>query len=186
MEKFTKISKKKKKKGDNVLWSNDWAKVVKFEDWTIVEGQDCVVCIPILVDDNQFVLRHEYIPSYKKKDGKGHYLSIISGTIEKGETLEQCLKRELVEEAGIVVRDNVPMTFEDPLYFSKGCNSQYNICILPLYRDDYYETFAKGDGSRSEKLSKSVKVNNYNLEEIKGSDVITELMLMKVKNYLNL
>ena len=39
MEKFTKLSKKKKKK-DNVLWTNDWVKVIKYEDWTIVEGTD--------------------------------------------------------------------------------------------------------------------------------------------------
>ncbi|CAG7579809.1 MAG: NADH pyrophosphatase [uncultured marine phage] len=186
MKKFTKISKNKKKKGDNVLWTNDWVKVVAFEDWTIIEGSDCVVCVPILMDENQVVLRHEYIPTYKKKDGKGYYLSIVAGTIEKGETPEECLRRELVEEAGIVLRDNFPIVFEDSLYLSKGCNSKYNICILPLYRDDFYETYAKGDGSRAEKLSKSVKVNEYNLENLKGSDVITELMLMKVRKHLNL
>ena len=55
MEKFTRISKKKKQKEDPILWSNDWVKVVKFEDWTIVEGHDCIVCVPILVDNNQVI-----------------------------------------------------------------------------------------------------------------------------------
>ena len=186
MEKFTKMSKKKKKKGDNILWTNDWVKVVKYEDWTIVEGNDSIVCVPILVDENQVVLRHEYIPTYKKKDGKEYYLNVLAGTIDEGETPEQCLRRELVEEAGIVLRESVPITFEAPLYVSKGCNTQYHICILPLYRDDYYETHAKGDGTRAEKLSKSVKVNMYNMEDLIASDTITELMLMKVKKHLNL
>jgi 8-oxo-dGTP pyrophosphatase MutT (NUDIX family) len=186
MEKFTKISKKKKKKVNPILWSNDWVNIVQYEGWTIVEGIDSIVCVPILMDSNQVVFRHEYIPTYKKKDGKEHYLNVIAGSIEEGETPEDCLRRELVEEAGIVLRDNLPISFEDPLYVSKGCNTQYHICILPLNRDDYYETHAKGDGSRAEKLSKSVKVNEINIENLKASDTITELMLMKVKKHLNL
>jgi len=180
MEKFTKILKKKNKKEDPILWSNDWVKIVKFDGWTIVEGDDSVVCVPVLIDDNQVVFRQEYIPTYKKKDGSDLHLHVISGTIEKDETNEECLRRELIEEAGFVLRDNIPIVFEDPLYVSKGCNSRYHICILPLSRDDYYETHAKGDGSKAEKFSKSVKVNQYNIDSLKASDTITELMLMKI------
>jgi 8-oxo-dGTP pyrophosphatase MutT (NUDIX family) len=138
------------------------------------------------MDHNQVVLRKEYIPSYKKRNDIEYYLHVISGTIEEDESKEECLKRELIEEAGIVIRDSVPITFESPLFVSKGCNSQYHICILPLYIDDYYEVEAKGDGSKSEKLSNSVKVYNYNISELEASDTITELCLMKIKQNIDI
>lgn len=185
MEKFTKLRKKKVKE-DKPLYQDDWIKVIKFEDWTMVEGTDSIVCVPILMDNNQVVLRREYIPSYKKRNGDEYYLHVISGTIEEGESKEECLRRELVEEAGIVLRDNVSVSFEDPLFMSKGCINQYNICILPLYIDDYYEVEAKGDGSRAEKLSNSVKVYNYNISDLEASDVITELCLMKIKQIIKI
>lgn len=185
MEKFSNIRKKKVKK-DKTLYKNDWMKVVKFDDWTIVEGTDSVICVPILVDTNQVVLRREYIPPYKKRTNNEYFLHVISGTIEEEESHEECLRRELVEEAGIVLRDSVSVAFEKPLFMSKSGTSQYHICILELYKDDYYEIKAKGDGSKSEKLSNSVKVYNYNLEELESSDTITELCLMKLKEKLDI
>lgn len=187
MEKFTKLRKKKtKSKGDEPLYQDDWLKVVKFEDWVVVEGSDSVICVPILMDHNQIILRREYIPPYKKRTGNEYFLHVISGTLEDNESKEECLRRELVEEAGIVLRDHVPITFENPLFMSKSSTDQYHICFLPLYLDDYYEVNAKGDGSKAEKLSNSVKVHNYNINELESSDVITELCLMKIKQIVNI
>jgi len=185
MEKFSNLRKKKTSKKDKPLYENDWIKVVKFEDWTIVEGTDSIICVPILMDSNQVVLRREYIPSYKKRSHDEYYLHVISGTVEEGESHEECLRRELEEEAGIVLRDSVTPTFEKPLFMSKSGTSQYHICMLPLYKDDYYEIEAKGDGSKSEKLSNSVKVYNYNIDDLESSDTITELCLMKLKDYID-
>lgn len=184
MKKFTKMSKKTKDKEENILWSNDWINIVKFEGWDVIEGHDSIICVPILEDTNQVVLRYEYIPTYKRKDGNGMYLNVISGTIEDGESPIDCLRRELVEEAGIVLRDNLPINIEDPIYVSKGCNKRYYICLLPLYKDDYYEVHAKGDGSKEEKMSKSVKVYNQDIDKLKGVDAITSLILLKIREYI--
>ena len=59
MEKFTKISKKRRKKEDPILWSNDWVNIVSYEGWTIVEGNDSIVCVPVLIDSNEVVFRNE-------------------------------------------------------------------------------------------------------------------------------
>ena len=59
-------------------------------------------------------------------------------------------------------------------------------CILPLTENDYHEIVIKGDGSRAESLSQTVKVDVKYLNSLNTSDVLTELMLIKFKEYLNL
>lgn len=190
MDKFTnlkKISDKEKKKElSSILFENEYVKVKDYEGWTIIEESDCVVCIPILMDSNQSILREEYIPTFKKRTGNEMYITVLSGTIEKGESPEETLKRELKEEAGIILRDNLNITFENRLFMTKGNMSYYHLCLLPLYLNDFTETYASGDGSKAEKMSRTVKVNNYNLDNLIINDTITELMIMKLKNFIDI
>jgi hypothetical protein len=53
-----------------------------------------------------------------------------------------------------------------------------------LTERDYEEVVAKGDGSKIEEMSKSVKVDVRYLNSLNPSDLITDYMLMKFKEYL--
>jgi len=113
MEKFSKLKPKTDiiEGKDDVLYSNNYIKVINYEDWTIVKESDFVVCIPYLIDYNQIILRHEYIPTFKYVDGQDYHVTVLSGGIEVGETPERAILRELEEEAGIVVSPEYKVEF---------------------------------------------------------------------------
>jgi hypothetical protein len=188
MEKFTKLKPKSEfsEPKDDILFSNKYMKVINFEDWTIIKESDFVVCIPYLVDSNQIILRHEYIPTFKYVDGQDFHITVLSGGIEMGETPERAILRELEEEAGIVVSPEYKIEFMKPLFVSKGNASKYHPCIIQLTERDYHEVIAKGDGSEAEKKSKSVKIDAKYINSINSSDLITEYMVQQMKSYLNL
>jgi 8-oxo-dGTP pyrophosphatase MutT (NUDIX family) len=188
MEKFTKLKPKTEFTEDkeDILFSNKYMKVINYEDWTVIKESDFVVCIPYLIDSNQIILRHEYIPTFKMVDGQEFHITILSGGIEQGETPERAILRELEEEAGIVVEPDYKVEFMKPLFVSKGNASKYYPCIIQLTERQYHEVVAKGDGSVAEKKSQSVKVDVKYLNSINASDVITEYMILKLKEYLNM
>lgn len=188
MEKFTKLKPKSEfsEPKDDILFSNKYMKVINFEDWTIIKESDFVVCIPYLVESNQIILRHEYIPTFKYADGQDFHVTVLSGGIEMGETPERAILRELEEEAGIVVSPEFKMEFMKPLFVSKGNASKYHPCIIQLTERDYHEVIAKGDGSEAEKKSRSVKIDTKYINSINSSDLITEYMIQQIKDYLNL
>ena len=188
MEKFTKLRPKSEFTEDkeDILFSNKYMKVINYEDWTVIKESDFVVCIPYLIDSNQMILRHEYIPTFKMVDGQEFHITVLSGGIEKGETPERAILRELEEEAGIVVDPDFKVEFMKPLFISKGNASKYYPCIIQLTERQYHEVIAKGDGSEAEKKSQSVKVDVKYLNSVNASDVITEYMILKLKEYLNM
>jgi len=133
------------------------------------------------------ILRYEYIPTFKYVDGQEFHATVLSGGIETGETPKMALLRELEEEAGIVLREDFTIEEEfNPLYISKGHTNKYHPFILPLNERDYHEVIPKGDGSEEEIISKSVKVDIKFINSVNSSDLITDYMLMKLKEYLNL
>jgi 8-oxo-dGTP pyrophosphatase MutT (NUDIX family) len=188
MEKFSKLKTTTdiKEEKEKILFNDNYIKILKVEDWSVISEKDLVICIPYLIETNQIVLRHEYIPTFKYADGQDYHITVLSGGIEIGETPEKSLLRELEEEAGIVLRDDFILEFMKPLFISKGHVNKYHPCILTLTEKDYHEVIARGDGSKSEKLSKSVKVDVKYINSINTSDLITEYMITKVKEYLNI
>lgn len=190
MDKFTKISKgiqsKLPKDKCEISYDDNYIKVIKYEDWSIVDESDMVVCIPVFIEENKFLIRQEYIPTYKLESGKDYHLTVLSGTIDGDETPEETLYRELQEEAGIIIKENYNIEFENSYYVSKGNMAKYHICILPLTSFDYYEKVPTTDGTKSEKKSQCAKIDIKYIDNLVASDVITELMLMKLKKYLNL
>lgn len=188
MDKFTKVSKDKpnKQEESNVLWENKYMKVLNLEDWTVVEEKDMIVCIPYLIEENRIIIRQEYIPTYKYIDGQPYHITVLSGSIEKNETPQKALIRELEEEAGIVVRSDFEIELAGSLFVSKGNTAKYHICLVELSENDYHEIIPKGDGSEAENLSKCVKLDVRFINNIVSSDTITELLLLKLKSKLGL
>lgn len=184
MDKFSKLNRKKTTKKEEELFKNDKLTIINYEDWSVIKDRDCVVCIPYLIESNQMVLRYEYIPTFKYAEGQEYHLTIVGGGIEEGETPDVSIVRELEEEAGIVLREDYKLEQLKPLYMSKGHMNKYYPYIIPINERDYHEVVAKGDGSKVEKMSKSVKVDAKWINSLNPSDLITDYMLMKLKEYL--
>lgn len=188
MEKFTNLKPEEENqfKKDDVLYSDDYIKILKYEDWSIIDQPDGVICIPYLIELNKFIIRQEYIPPFKYTDGQELHIACVGGSVEQGETPEISLIRELQEEAGIVLRDNYQFEFDKPLFTGKSHTNKYHMVILPLTENDYHEISIKGDGTRAESLSQTAKIDVKYLGSLNASDIVTEYMLMKFKEYLNL
>jgi len=189
MEKFSKIQNKKESSEDTkgkVTYETNFWKSISYNSWEFIDENDSVCIIPIFVKENKIFLRMEVIPPFEYKDGQEFHLTCISGTIEEGEKPENCVIRELREEAGLLLRDSVKIEIFDTFYKSKGHTSRFHLCILPLSLYDYDEVIASGDGSETEALSKTVSVDIKNIDRLSPSDVITRLMILEVKKYMNI
>jgi 8-oxo-dGTP pyrophosphatase MutT (NUDIX family) len=187
MEKFSKLdSKKPKKIKDEILFDNGYVKLIDYEGWSIVQESDLIVCIPYFIESNQFLVRYEYIPTFKYVEGKEYHVTVLSGGIEDGESTENALFREIEEEAGIVINEDYKPDALKPLFINKGHTNKYHGYILPLSEKDYHEVIPTGDGSEAERLSKSVKVDAKYIDSLNTSDLITDYMILKLKEYLNI
>jgi len=188
MPKFSKLRPKREfdDSKDKELFSKGPLKIIEFEDWNIIKTKDCILCIPILIETNQVVLRYEYIPTFKYADGQEYHATIVAGGIEAGEDPKTALLRELEEEAGIVLREDYEIEAMTPFYLTKGSSNKAYPFILALNERDYQEVMAKGDGSKAESLSKAVKVDIKYLDSVNFSDMPSAYMAMKAKEYLNL
>jgi len=186
MKKFSTLRPKSEPKVKEPLYQDDHVSIIEFEDWTIIDQSDVTVAIIYLMEENLFILRHEYIPTFKYKDGQDYHLTLVGGTIERGETPEKALIREIEEEAGIVIRPDFQLEMMKPLYLMKGSSCQVYPALVVLNENDYHEILSPtGDGSRAEKMSNSVKVDVKFINKVNTSDLITEFMLGELKKYLN-
>ena len=196
-EKFTNIEKKsgttKSEMESEVKYKGDYMKIISYKNYEFVSESHMVVILPYLRDEGYILLRHEYIPTYQYlyKDNLEYsnitnFLTVVSGTIEKGESFENCVRRELYEETGIVLSNMYQVEMDRHLFISKGNVAQYHTCMLELRYNDYKVAKAKTDGSVEESLSKTVQISLGDLNELKTHDLITEYMLTKFKLEYNM
>ena len=188
MDKFSTLKPKEefKKDKEEPIYQDKHMSVIKFEDWSIVRHKDYVVCIPYLIESNQVILRYEYIPTFKYTDGQEYHLTLVGGGTEEGESHDLAITRELEEEAGIVLREDFELEALRPLFLTKMNANKVYPYIIALHEKDYHEVIAKGDGTKHEGMSKSVKVDIKQLKNIQASDLITDYILLKLKEYMNL
>ena len=196
MEKFTKVVKTQDKQitadEQSIVYEDEHMKVKNVNDWSYVVESDSIVVLPYVKDEGYVFLRSENIPpwsdKYKGKElGKStQFLTLISGTIENGETPEQTLRRELYEEGGIALTQFYNFEIEGPYFTSKSSTYQFYICLMELSYTDFKMVAPPGDGTQHEKMAKTLRVSIADLDEIRINDMVTRLLVDKLKNNYNL
>jgi hypothetical protein len=190
MEKFTKYTKNLPLEEKPIPVYQGDVNLIKFRDWTIIDEADMVAVLPYFKDEGYVLLRSEWIPTYqwKYKDihkGIDKFITVISGHIEEGETPQQTLRRELYEEAGIVLNETKELDIGRPLHISKGNLNCYFPCLLELNYNDYQQTKAPGDGSLAEKKSQTIKISLADLDQIVPFDLISGFLMEKLLDILH-
>jgi nudix-type nucleoside diphosphatase (YffH/AdpP family) len=71
--------------------------------------------------------------AYGRGDAKPWMLEPVAGRVDAGETPETCARRECLEEAGLELRELIPISSH---YCSPGCSTEYfhlylGLCDLP-------------------------------------------------------
>ena len=192
MEKFTKYKKNEENQEETNIVYDGYIKVIQENEWEFVVEKDCVVCLPYVVDEGYFLMRSEPVPpwTYDRKSNSqqlsSHYLTMVSGTIEDGETPHTCLRRELYEEAGIILNEFKQLNIEGPFYMTKGNTAKYYLCLLELNYNDFKLVSAPGDGSKTENISKTMKVSLGDIDEIRLNDMISLYLVNKLKTENNI
>jgi len=169
-----------------VVYKNKYLTVVEFNNWSFIDEWDSVVVLPFFIDSNEFLLRSEYISPFKYRDSADFHLTCISGSVEPGESIEACAARELVEEAGIKLKDNVVFEVFDTLYKAKNTSSQFHFVFLPLYDYQYDDVVATTDGTKYEEVSKTIKLRVSSINSLSPADTSTRILIEYLKKYLNM
>lgn len=191
MEKFTQIKDLPVTPEDEMLFNGNYLDIIKYKDTEILKVRDKIAVIPYFKDEATFLMRSEYTPSYqyKNRDNSAlrkitNYLTVITGTIEDNESPEQTIRRELYEEAGIVLNNLYQFEIEGPFFVQKYSTGQMYICLLELPVNSYRQIKPPTDGSKLEKLSKCVRISVGDVNQIVNNDLITKHLITLLKNRL--
>lgn len=191
MDKFSNIKDTVSLPEEEILFKGKYLDVLNYKDTEILDNSDKVAILPYFRDEATFLMRLEYTPAYqyKNRDKSNlkritNYLTVITGTMEEGETPEQTIRRELHEEGGIVLNNLYPFEVEGPFFLNKYGTSQVYICLLELPVNTYRQIKPPTDGSVHEKLSKSIKVSIGDINDIVNNDLITKHLVDNLKQLI--
>lgn len=188
MEKFSKYQKREDNKPlSNELFKGKTLSIVNYDGWEMTHESDMVIILPYMKDKKSLLLRSEYVPTYRyrhnKDNNKDHqqFLTCVCGTMENGETPEQTIRRELYEEAGIILSSVKSLDIEDGVHLSKGNLAKYYCCIIEIGNGEYKQTIAPGDGSKAETLSRTIEIPVKDIDELIPTDIATKYLLTNFK-----
>lgn len=176
MEKFSKIQNQPEITPEKapVLWQGKHLTVKSVEGWEVVSEKDMVIALPFFTDRGEVMVRAEVVPSFTLRNPTHkHFLTLMSGSVEPGESPDATLRRELVEECGIKLTDRYRPEKVGEFMVSKGSVAKYHIYILELMPHHYEQVPATTDGSKAEKQSSNVMVKVRNLKNLTPQDMVT-------------
>lgn len=192
MEKFTQIKDTPIVTEEEFLFNGKHLDIISYKDTEILKDKDKIAILPYFRDEATFLMRLEYTPAYqyKNRDKSNlkritNYLTVITGTIENGETPEQTIRRELYEEGGIVLNNMYPFEVEGPYFLQKYGVGQIWICLLELPVNSYRQIKPPTDGSKHEKLSRNIKVSVGDVDQIVNNDLISKYLITKLKSIID-
>lgn len=153
-----------------VKWSGDYLSVVspKNYGYESVHEADMVLCLPVV--DGKYIIRKEVCPAYTVKsnrpdeDGENRFWTMVSGTIEEGETPLQTLKREMGEETPVLPKRIRVIHKREKIPFVKLTTQRTSIYHFEVL--EYDQTQAQGDGSQAESQSTHKFVTASELQDI--------------------
>jgi 8-oxo-dGTP pyrophosphatase MutT (NUDIX family) len=186
MDKFSKIEKKQNK--ENIPEESYRGKdisIVNYKKWDIIKGKDKVVILPYLKDEGYILLRYENIPTfqYKYKEIEGYrnvnnFITVIKGDILKNETPVQATRRILLEETGIVLNSNYPITVDKNLFKEEKNTGQYYISLLEINYNDFRQSPIKSEQTEDNRV---IKLSVGEIDNLKTFDLITDYLLLKLR-----
>lgn len=180
------INKKEKESIYNIKDIDEWLKIISIDDKNFIKECDTVACLVYFEDENKILLRREPLKSwnYRRKDESIYYLSVVTGSIEENETVENCIRRELYEETGIVLNEFYDIDIEGPFFKSKNNTSYYYTSLIILKQNEYKIFKSIGDKSEFEKLSSNVFIDVKYIDDLQIHDLITQYLITKLKQVL--
>jgi len=153
-----------------VKWSGDYFSIVSPENYGYesVHEADMVLCLPFV--DGKYIIRKEVCPAYTVKssrpgeDGESKFWTMVSGTVDEGETPLQTLKREMGEETPVLPQRIRVVHRREKIPFVKSTTQRTSIYHFEVL--EYDQTQAEGDGSRVESQSTHKFVSTSGLQDI--------------------
>jgi len=154
-----------------VKWSGDYLSVVSPENYGYesVHEADMVLCLPVV--DGKYIIRKEVCPAYTVKSNQSEnegsenrFWTMVSGTVDEGETPLQTLKREMREETPVLPKRIRVVQSRKEIPFVKLTTQRTSIYYFEVL--EYDQTQAQGDGSQVESQSTHKFVTASELQDI--------------------
>ena len=147
-------------------YSGDHLSIISPENYEYesVHEADMVLCLPLV--DGKYIIRKEVCPAYEVKEeaGNDRFWTMVSGTIEEGETPLQTLKREMGEETPVLPKRIRVIHKREKIPFVKLTTQRTSIYHFEVL--EYDQTQAQGDGSQAESQSTHKFVTASELQDI--------------------